>query len=137
MANDRPSLRPAMSAGRLLAGAAGLLMMLGCQPVPKAEPSATQAGLIGKTKQELLTCAGAPTHETTAGDAATLIYYKRASPLEHFFSATRSSVACPRRGCEATVTLKDDRVTSVQYRAEPEALDGCEECDEIFADCLR
>ncbi|MBM4134180.1 MAG: hypothetical protein FJ245_10460 [Nitrospira sp.] len=114
-----------------------MLCMLGCQPVPKAEPSATQTGLIGKTKQEILTCAGAPTHETTAGDAATLIYYKRASALEHFFSAARSSVACPRRGCEATVTLKDDRVTSVQYRAVPEALNGCEACDEIFADCLR
>ncbi|MDE3017452.1 MAG: hypothetical protein KGO52_09900 [Nitrospirota bacterium] len=123
--------------GGLLAGAAGLLMVLGCQPVPKAEPSTTQAGLIGKTKQELLACAGAPTHETIADTMATLTYYKRASPLEHFFSATRSGVACPRRGCEATVTLKDDRVMSVQYRAEPEALDGCETCDAIFADCLR
>jgi hypothetical protein len=68
---------------------------------------------------------------------ATLIYYKRASQLEHFFSATRSSVPCPRRGCEATETLKDGRVTSVQYRAEPEALDGCEACDEIFTACVH
>lgn len=114
-----------------------MLFVLGCQPAPKAEPSTTQAGLIGKTKQEILACAGAPTSETTSNDMTALTYYKRASPLEHFFSATRSSIACPRRGCEATVTLKDGRVTSVQYRAEPEALDGCETCDAIFADCLR
>lgn len=137
MEQNSPALSPAIRWCRLLVGAACLLFVLGCQPVPKAEPSAVQAGLIGKTKQDILACAGAPTHETTADDAATLTYYKRASPLEHFFSATRSSVACPRRGCEATVTLKDGRVTSVQYRAEPEALDGCEACDAIFADCVH
>jgi len=128
---------PRCSAGPILIAAAGWLVGLGCQPTPKAEPSAIQAGLIGKTQQELLACAGAPESETIAGDMTTLTYYKRASPLEHFFSATRSRVPCPRRGCEATVTLKDGRVTSVQYRAEPAALDGCEACDAMFADCLR
>ena len=75
MTNHRSSLWTAMRAGGLLAGAAGLLMVLGCQPVPKAEPSVAQAGLIGKTKQELLACAGAPTNETTADAVATRTYY--------------------------------------------------------------
>lgn len=111
-----------------------MALAAGCATPPG--PSPVQSALIGKSKQELLDCAGEPQSETTVEGRTVLTYYRRASPLEHYFSAARSGIACPRRGCEARVTLEDDRVVSAQYQAVPEALDGCEECDEIFAKCL-
>jgi len=116
-------------------GGTAVMLAAGCATPAPPQPGPIQRALIGKIKQELLACAGAPQSETAVEGGTVLTYYQRASPLEHYFSAARSGVACPRRGCEARLTLKDDRVVSVQFQAVPEALDGCEECGEIFARC--
>lgn len=133
--NGRRIGRPARLALALLGGMATMLAA-GCATPAPPQPGPIQRALIGKTKQDLLACAGVPQREATVEGVTVLTYYRRASPLEHYFSAARGSVPCPRRGCEATVELKEDRVASVTYQAVPEALDGCEECDEIFAPCL-
>lgn len=118
-----------------LLGGMATMAAAGCTTPASPQPGPIERALIGKTKQELLACAGAPQSETAVEGTTVLTFYQRASPLEHYFSAARSGIACPRRGCEARLTLKDDRVVSVQFQAVPEALDGCEECDEIFARC--
>src|SRR5262245_20527995 len=45
-------------------------------------PSSTQKALMGKTKQDLMSCTTVQPAESTVGDLAILRYYKEASVLE-------------------------------------------------------
>lgn len=81
MDQDSLILSPPIRWCRTLAGAASLLLVLGCQPVPKADSAAAHAGLIGKTKQEIVTCAGPSRSETRQGQQTVLLYHKDAPAL--------------------------------------------------------
>ncbi len=113
-----------------------MLFVLGCQPAPKAEPSATQAGLIGKTKQELLACAGAPRSEAHQGQQTVLIYHKDAPAFDQSFFGSKASVGAVHHECTALLTFKDDQVVTVEYRPEPPSVAGEDHCEAIFYNCV-
>ncbi|MBU6435296.1 MAG: hypothetical protein KJS98_18465 [Nitrospirae bacterium] len=110
----------------------------GCTTTPSETPapSSTQQALVGKTKQELLTCAQGRPEEKTVDEITVLKYYKEASLLEESFPGTKSSFARVHHGCWATLRLTRDVVTEVQYRSVPMDYQDDDHCDEIFALCL-
>lgn len=112
---------------------------IGCASTPSQKitpPSPTQKALIGKTKNDLMSCIPVPPQERVVGDLTLLKYYKEASLLEESFPGTKSSVARIHHGCWATLMLKDDRVEGVQYESIPATYKDDEHCDEIFVQCV-
>ena len=72
--------------------------------------------LKGKTRQDLLTCAGAPRRESTSQGLTAMVYQHDAELVERSAPGAKSSGTrdVPHR-CRATVMLKDDRVTDLRY----------------------
>lgn len=92
--------------------------------------------LIGKTKQELVECAGLPIRESEYGGTVELIYYKEASLLEESFPGSKASIARLHHGCRANVELRGNRVMDVQYESIPDSYHDEDHCDEIFKSCV-
>ena len=94
--------------------------------------------LKGKTKQDLLACAGAPRRETISDGLTAMLYQEEAELVELSVPSAKSSGPrdVPHR-CRATVTLKDGRVTDVHYESVPAWLGAEDHCDEIFAHCSK
>lgn len=123
------------------AGAIGPLMVMGLLAgcVTPAGPDGSfpaQKALIGKSKSEMLACAGEPKRRSSSGEETRLTYHRKAPVFEESFATSKTSVPCPRHACEAVVVLKGDRVTEVRYHPKPYSLGGCEHCEEIFQQCL-
>ncbi|MEO5957435.1 MAG: hypothetical protein ABIR36_17350 [Nitrospiraceae bacterium] len=116
------------------------LLLTACAGGQADRPDAVKMAdvLRGKTKQELLTCAGAPRSERTAQSLTTMVYQEEAELVELSVAGAKSSGPrdVPHR-CRATVILKDDRVTGVRYESVPAWLGAENHCDEIFAHCSR
>ncbi|MDO8356484.1 MAG: hypothetical protein Q7U76_08860 [Nitrospirota bacterium] len=126
-------------------GKMGLLVLVGllfaaCAGGPSDRSDAVKMAdvLKGKTKQELLVCAGAPRSERTAQSLTTMVYQEEAELVELSVPGAKSSGPrdVPHR-CRATVTLKDGRVTDVRYESVPAWLGAENHCDEIFARCSQ
>lgn len=96
-----------------------------------------QRALIGKTKQQLLACAGMPVSERASGDRVLFLYHKEASLFEESFPGSKSSVPMVHHGCRATIVLQQDRVSDVRYEGEPSSYRGEDHCEEIFAPCVN
>ena len=114
-----------------------MLLFLACatDDRPEVRNSHRQHILIGKTKQEILACAGAPIRENEDGEMAELIYYKEASLLEESFPGSKGSIAESHHGCRAKVQFKGNRVTGVSYQSVPNSYHDEDHCDEIFESC--
>jgi len=92
--------------------------------------------LKGKTKQEVLTCAGAPQRESTSEGLTAMVYQHEAELVERSVPVAKSSGARDvPHSCRATITLKDDRVTDVRYESVPAWIGAEDHCEEIFARC--
>ncbi len=114
------------------------LMLGSCATAPPQQRSPIATALLGKTKQELVTCAGAPLKEFAQGDATVLTYYKEAPELEESFMGSKSSLRFEHRhGCRARISLREDRVEGIEYESVPATFSSEDHCDEIFQACSR
>lgn len=109
----------------------------GCVTAPSEQRHPIHEALIGKTKAQILACAGKPLGETPQGDVTALTYYKEAPLLEESFVGSKGSKSGIHHGCKAKVSLKDDRVTQVQYQSVPRGYVADDHCDEIFETCAQ
>lgn len=114
---------------------AGLWSFLGCATSPAAHGFPNKQAILGKTKQTVLACAGEPVRIITRDEGVLLMYYKEATLFEESFSTSKSSHPGIHHGCWASVLLKEDRVTDVEYRSVPSFVDALDECEEIFRAC--
>ncbi len=114
-----------------------MVLFLGCATADRGDvrDGQNQHMLMGKTKQEVLACAGAPIRENEHGDLAELIYYKEASLLEESFPGSKGSIAKIHQGCRAKVQFKGNRVMGVDYQSVPNSYHDEDHCDEIFELC--
>lgn len=114
-----------------------LLLLLSCATHAPGDvrDNQSQHRLMGKTKQEVLTCAGIPIKENAHHDRVELIYYKEASLLEESFPGSKGSVPKSHHGCRANVQFKGDRVVGVRYQSVPNSYHDEDHCDEIFESC--
>jgi hypothetical protein len=111
--------------------------LVGCAASRPIEPSPVQKALIGKTKQELASCAGPALGETKTAEGTVLKYYKEAPMLEESSAFLKSSRPGVHHGCWASLLLTDDRVEGVEYRSVPRSVDATDHCDEIFQACAH
>ncbi len=92
--------------------------------------------LKGKTKQELLACAGAPQRESLSQELTTMVYQEEAELVERSIPGAKSSGARSiPHSCRATIILKDGLVTDVRFESLPEWLGAEDHCEEIFLRC--
>lgn len=94
--------------------------------------------LKGKTKQDILNCAGAPRRESTSQGLTAMVYQEEAELVELSVPGAKSSGARDvPHSCRATVILKDGRVTDVRYESVPAWIGAEDHCDNIFARCAQ
>ena len=122
----------------LLSGVIGLATITSCASAPAAVGEyPNQHKVIGKSKADVLACAGKPVKEQTRNDVVLLQYYKEAPVLEESQPVGKGSMSTIRHGCWATVVLMDDRVTDVRYRFVPPSMDASNDCEAIFDPCAQ
>ena len=114
----------------------GLLGPGGCATAPQLEGNPNQQAMVGKTKEQVLSCCGAPLREVTEGELTLLRYYREAPMLEESSVVSKGSRSGIHHGCWATVILQEGRVVEVQYRFAPSTVDASNDCEEIFEPCL-
>jgi len=96
-----------------------------------------QQSMKGKSRAEVLACAGLPKKEGQDGNVTLLRYYREAPILEESQPVGKGSVSTIRHGCWATVVLTDDQVADVRYRFVPPSFDASNDCEEIFEPCIQ
>jgi len=109
----------------------------GCPAAPSYRAYLAQQALMGKTKQEVVGCAGQPLRESESGKVKVLTYYKEADTLERPPVGSKTSIPGVRHGCRARVLLKEDRVAGVEYEPVPNDIAAYDHCEEIFAPCTQ
>lgn len=118
-------------------GLIGLCLLSGCAAPATVGEYPNQQKVVGKSKADVLACAGKPVKEQTRNDVILLQYYKEAPLLEESQPVGKGSMSTVRHGCWATVVIADDRVAEVRYRFVPPAFDASDECEEIFESCAQ
>ena len=94
----------------------------------------TAKRLIGKTRTELLQCAGTPLREVPYAHGVVFRYYKEAPMFEESRPFLKGSIAQEHHGCWASLLLEQDEVTGVEFRPVPEGSEY-DHCEEIFLRC--
>ena len=92
--------------------------------------------LLGKSKHELVACAGNPLQEMKTAGGTVLTYYKEAPIFDESFSLSKGSTSGVHHGCWAHLLLEDDRVVGVEYKSVPESVSATDHCEEIFHTCV-
>ena len=109
--------------------------LIGCAAPQSTAPSPIGKALLGKSKQELIACAGNPLQETKTDEGTVLSYYKEAPMFEESFSHSKGSQPGAHHGCWALLLMGDDRVVGVEYRSVPRSVAAMDHCEEIFHIC--
>jgi hypothetical protein len=118
-------------------GILGLVWVANCTVPARVDEYPNQKAMTGKSRSEILACAGSPTKEKTEGDFTLLRYYREAPILEESQPTGKGSVSTIHHGCWATVVVTDERVVDIRYRFVPPSFDASNDCEEIFAPCLQ
>ena len=92
--------------------------------------------LLGKSKHELVACAGNPLQEMKRAGGTVLTYYKEAPIFDESFSLSKGSTSGVHHGCWAHLLLEDDRVVGVEYKSVPRSVNATDHCEEIFHTCV-
>jgi hypothetical protein len=116
--------------------ALGILTLVSCMTPDSREPSSpTERWLIGKTRSQIVICAGSPKRETTGERGVNLTYHREARLLERRSVQSRGSLALPHPICQADLYLKDDRVIEAQFTTIPPESGSYDLCEAIFEPC--
>lgn len=121
----------------LVSGLISLTTVSGCAAQATVGEYPNQQKVIGRSKADVLACAGKPVKEQTRNDVVLLQYYREAPVLEESQPVGKGSMSTIRHGCWATVVLADDRVTDVRYRFVPPSMDASNDCEAIFDPCAQ
>lgn len=131
----RLNLRSLLAAIGLGVGCVGLTACAGASHHRELAYHAQQV-LIGKTKEELLACAGPPVSEKVKSGRTVLVYYREASQLEESFPGSKGSFAMVHHGYRATIMLLEDHIDEVRYESVPRSYRDEDHCEDVFAGCV-
>ncbi len=113
-----------------MALAVGLLVQ-GCAFVRDQDAVDARTALIGRSRPEIMACAGIPNNDTKAGTKEIATY-----SVADRFSA--SGVVLGQRNCTVSIVFEAGLVSAVDYFVEdPGPLAPWESCAEIVSTCLR
>ena len=110
--------------------------LIGCAASQPIAPSPIGKALLGKSKQELVACAGNPLQEMKTTGGTVLTYYKEAPIFDESFSLSKGSTSGVHHGCWAHLLLDDDRVVGIEYKSVPRSVSATDHCEEIFHTCV-
>jgi hypothetical protein len=111
--------------------------LIGCAASQTIESNPIGKALLGKSKQELVVCAGSPLKESKTAEGTVLSYYKEAPMFEESSPFLKGSRAGAHHGCWAHLLMGEDRVVGVEYRSVPRSVDATDHCEEIFHTCVQ
>ncbi|HSF70199.1 MAG TPA: hypothetical protein VLA47_07435 [Nitrospira sp.] len=98
----------------------------------------TAQRLIGKTRAQILQCAGTPLREAPFGHGVILRYYKEAPMLEESRGFLKGSTPGEHHGCWASLLIEHEEVTGVEFRTVPQGAGNTDDdCEAIFALCAQ
>lgn len=105
-------------------------------PSDRAATVKMMDALKGKTRQDLLACAGAPQRESLSQGLTTMVYQEEAELVERSIPGAKASGARSiPHSCRATVILTDGRVADVRFESMPDWIGAEDHCEEIFLRC--
>lgn len=110
--------------------------LAGCAIDRPLERPAVGPALIGKSRQEIVKCAGPPSRETRTADGAVLKYYKEIPMLDESEVSSKGSRPRVHGGCWATIGISGDRVVGVEFDSVPVSGQADLYCEEIFETCV-
>ena len=111
--------------------------LIGCAESQPIGPRPTGNALLGKSRQELVACAGNPLGETKTVEGRVLSYYKEAPMFEESSPFLKGSRSGAHHGCWAHLLLEENRVVGVEYRSVPPSVHATDHCEEIFHACAQ
>jgi hypothetical protein len=91
--------------------------------------------LLGKSKAEIVRCAGTPLRDEHEQGLNILTYYKEASVLDEAFPHAKSSFAKVHHGCWARLGMDNDHVVGIEYLPRPASYEDIQPCEDIFEHC--
>lgn len=112
--------------------ATAVVALTGCAT---SDHAPVNASVLGKTKEQIVACAGTPLEERQDREMVILTYYKEASILEEAFPQAKTSFPKVHHGCRARLGLKDNHVVGVEYQSVPDSYQDSVHCEEIFEQC--
>lgn len=112
-----------------------LFFIPGCANLEQGAAHQAPPQLIGKTKDSIRACAGAPHSEYRAGNATVLRYYREAAMLDESKIASKGSFPGVHRGCWANLLIEDGAVTGIEFRPVPNSERETSNCETIFDAC--
>lgn len=108
-----------------------LSVSAGCAGHRAAMTDLARTELIGKTKAEILACAGAPAHSAVSGNTEVLSY-------SYIGEKTRNEHGTKKSQCVANFILVGGRVTQLNYTGTPGVLaTQGEQCGFVVSGCVR
>ncbi|MBA5864196.1 MAG: hypothetical protein GDA65_15995 [Nitrospira sp. CR1.1] len=107
-------------------------LFLGCTTIHQAPHVSLAETLIGKSKQDLLACAGSPLREIPTAEGIVLNYYAEAPMFEESFMGSKGSRSGNHHGCWVRISLREDLFIGVEYKSVPTPGIADDHCDEIF-----
>jgi hypothetical protein len=119
-----------------------LIVVMSAATACASNHSATQhsigSQLLGKTRADIIACAGQPVKQVSHSEGLILRYYKEASLLEESHPTSKSSHSRTHEGCWTSLLIEEERVTGVQFRSVPDLEDSLHvECQRQFQSCLH
>lgn len=113
----------------------GDISFLGCATSPPTEHAHARQAIIGKTKEQVLSCAGKPIQELQTSQGTVLRYYKEAPMFEESTVFLKGSRPAAHHGCWASLLLAEHRIVGAEYKSAPESLEEVRLCEQIFESC--
>ena len=110
--------------------------VVGCVSSQPIAPKSIGKGLLGKSKQELVVCAGNSLQEAKTDEGTVWTYYKEAPLFEESSALSKGSRSGVHHGCWAHILMEEDRVVGVEYRSVPRSVDATDHCEEMFRTCV-
>lgn len=110
--------------------------LIGCAATRPIASIPIGIALLGKSKHELVACAGNPLQEMKTAGGTVLTYYKEAPIFDESFSLSKGSTSGVHHGCWAHLLLEDDRMVGVEYKSVPRSVSATDHCEEIFHTCV-
>jgi len=131
-------MEPVLFRLECLAGIVLGMVAVACAPRQPLETQTDQVQhpILGKTKTDIVSCAGPPVGTVETQTGLILRYYREAAMLDEspvFLKGSRPGI---HRGCWAHVMLENDRVVGAEFRSAPESLQDVSLCDRMFESCM-
>ena len=113
------------------------ILLFACSSTKEIDALPVFSLVMGKSKTDILACAGHPYQEAMRGDAIILGYYKEEALLDRSNVVSKGSFPEPRHSCWANLLLENDHVTGVEFWPVPDTVTNTYNCQSIFEACGR